>query len=70
MSDEDTQREGAPGLRAWFQRLGQARLGSTVRFTEVNYAQAQAALSDIRRYLDSLQGFISLYGESMACLKL
>ena len=51
-------------------RLGQARLGSTVRFTEVNYAQAQAALSDIRRYLDSLQGFISLYGESMACLKL
>lgn len=27
MSDEDTQREGAPGLRAWFQRLGQALSG-------------------------------------------
>lgn len=27
MSDEDTQREGGPGLRAWFQRLGQALSG-------------------------------------------
>jgi biotin-dependent carboxylase-like uncharacterized protein len=36
-------------------RLGQARLGSDIRFTEVRYEEAVAALDDIARWLDGVR---------------
>lgn len=45
-------------------RLGQARMGSQIRFVEVSYADAVAALDEIRRYLDDVHRMVSLQREA------
>jgi biotin-dependent carboxylase-like uncharacterized protein len=45
-------------------RLGQARMGSRVRFIEVGYADAVAAVDEVRRYLDHIARTVSLQREA------
>ncbi len=45
-------------------RLGQARLGSSLRFIEVGYTEATAALDEIRSYLDRLHRMVALQREA------
>jgi biotin-dependent carboxylase-like uncharacterized protein len=42
-------------------RLGQARLGSALRFIETTYADALAALDEIQAYLEAVRRLASLY---------
>lgn len=42
-------------------RLGQARLGSKLRFVETSYGDAVAALDEVRAYLDELRRLAALY---------
>lgn len=43
-------------------RLGQAPIGSRVRFIECSYAEAVAALEDNQRYLEEVRRLVELHG--------
>jgi len=49
-------------------RLGQARLGSRIRFVEVAYAEAVAAMQPVRAYLDRLARLAALHRSRSAPL--
>jgi biotin-dependent carboxylase-like uncharacterized protein len=48
-------------------RIGQARLGSELRFVEVGYADAVAALEEVDRYLEAAKASAALYRSAVAC---
>jgi allophanate hydrolase subunit 2 len=41
-------------------RLGQAPIGSRIRFVEANWEEAVAALDETRRWLDEVQRLVGL----------
>ena len=48
-------------------RLGQAPMGGRLRFVEVGYDQAVAALEDNRRWLQSVERLVGLWSQSRLC---
>lgn len=54
-------------IRADLWRVGQARLGSKLRFEQTAYANAVAAETDISTYLDRLRTNVRLFAELGRC---